>query len=178
MYRELLIGCGRDLGKKMGKDGDREWHNLTTLDMNPNHHPDVVWDLEMLPLPFDAESFDEIHAYEVLEHCGSQGDWRFFFDQFMDFWRILKPGGWFFATMPAPGSVGVWCDPGHCRAFAKETLIYLEREAYSNLFHGLPFFCAGNITDYSFYYTADFKTLQSSYWDDSFRFILQAIKGG
>jgi len=173
-YSELLIGCGKDLRKKMGKEGDLKWHNMTTLDMNEDFNPDVVWDLENLPLPFEDNSFDEIHAYEVLEHCGRQGDWRFFFDQFSDFWRILKPGGYFFATMPAPGTVGVWCDPGHCRSFAKETLLYLDQVSYTNILPGLPWVVIGYITDYRFYYKADFQTVECGYCDESLRFVLQA----
>ena len=56
------------------------WTDLVTLDVNADHSPDVVHDLESVPLPFADETFDEIHAYEVLEHTGAQGD-HVFLDQ-------------------------------------------------------------------------------------------------
>jgi predicted SAM-dependent methyltransferase len=90
-YRELLIGCGSRREKLIFFEGKKEWENVTTLDINQDHMPDIVWDLHNIPLPFEENSFDEIHAYEVLEHTGKQGDYQFFFDQFSDFWRILKP---------------------------------------------------------------------------------------
>lgn len=92
MKRELLIGCGSDLRKKLTADGTKEWTCLVTLDYCERHNPDVVWDLNNIPLPFDDNTFDEIHAYEVLEHTGTQGDYKFFFKQFEEFWRLLKPG--------------------------------------------------------------------------------------
>ena len=98
---ELLIGAGANHRKRLFTKGKGEWTCLVTLDINQDHHPDVVHDLTKLPLPFDDDSFDEIHAYEVLEHTGQQGDWRFFFDQWSDFWRLLKPGGIFCGTSPA-----------------------------------------------------------------------------
>src|SRR5215831_67169 len=86
---ELLIGCGKNHTKKLTRPGHEEWRELVTLDINPDHKPNVLHDLENLPLPFADDHFDEIHAYEVLEHVGKQGDYRFFFRQFEDFWRIL-----------------------------------------------------------------------------------------
>lgn len=171
-YRELLLGCGHQRLKHIGVAGKEawEWKDLTTLDINPEVHPDTVWDMNRVPLPFDADTFDEIHAYEVLEHCGRQGDWRFFFDQFSDFWRILKPGGLFFATVPGPDSCVVWGDPGHTRTIQKETVMYLDQNSYLVL----P---TNPITDYRWYYKRDFEILESAYVDGQFRFILRARKG-
>ena len=39
---ELLIGCGSRRDKMIGTG---EWSKLVTLDLEPSHHPDVVWDL-------------------------------------------------------------------------------------------------------------------------------------
>jgi hypothetical protein len=61
---ELLIGCGTNRDKRMGVAGQGEWSGLVTLDIEPSLNPDVVWDLNDLPLPFEAGAFDEIHAYE------------------------------------------------------------------------------------------------------------------
>jgi predicted SAM-dependent methyltransferase len=77
------------------------WINLTTLDFNSDHEPDFVHDMNKLPLPFDNDTFDEIHAYEVLEHVGKQGDYIFFFAQFSDLYRILKPNGLLVAMSPS-----------------------------------------------------------------------------
>ena len=74
MKKELLIGCGSDHKKRLTADKTRDWDNLTTLDYNSDHNPNVVWDLMELPLPFKDQEFDEIHANEVLEHLGQQGD--------------------------------------------------------------------------------------------------------
>ncbi len=103
-YNELPIGCGSKYVKAIHFNERPHRNNLVTLDINRDHRPDVVWDLNPLPLPFADNSFDEIHAYEVLEHTGVQGDYRFFFAQFSDFWRILKPGGVLIGTVPLPTS--------------------------------------------------------------------------
>ena len=77
--RELLIGCGSRRDKIIHAGGFERWGSLTTLDFMERNKPDVLWDLETLPYPFPADEFDEIHAYEVLEHIGDQGDWKTFF---------------------------------------------------------------------------------------------------
>jgi SAM-dependent methyltransferase len=147
-----------------------EWTELTTLDIDPNLEPDIVWDLENLPLPFDDDMFDEIHAYEVLEHTGQQGDWRFFFNQFYEFWRILKPGGLFVGTTPMWDGVWAWGDPGHKRVISSATLVFLSQKEYKVQ--------VGNsaMTDYRPYWDGDFELLTCNEMGDTFVFAMRAIK--
>ena len=168
MKRELLIGCGPSRDKRLGEGSG--WSNLLTLDSNPAHVPDVIWDLEQLPLPFEDNSFDEIHAYEVLEHTGSQGDWRFFFDQWSDFWRILKPGGMFYGTVPHQESVWVWGDPSHKRLISPEQFVFLIQTEYTRQVGKTP------MSDFRFYYKADFDFAHGDREGESWRFCLRAIK--
>jgi SAM-dependent methyltransferase len=149
-YRELLLGCGSRREKLLSHPEHPTFENVTTLDINTEHKPDVCWDLNELPLPFEADSFDEIHAYEVLEHLGRQGDFRFFFAEFEDFWRILKPGGFLFGTSPGTESEWLWGDPGHTRVIQPQSLIFLSQAEYTRQVGNTP------MTDYRFCYRGDF----------------------
>ena len=167
---ELLIGAGRNHTKRLKRPGHENWTKLVTLDINPLHNPDIVHDLEKIPLPFIDSTFDEIHAYEVLEHTGKQGDWRFFFDQFNDFWRILKPGGVLCGTSPLATSPWAWGDPGHTRIISKECFLFLNQEEYAQVGRT-------QMTDYRFVYWGDFDpVMYDSYGEDQWAFVLQAIK--
>jgi len=170
-YRELLIGCGTRREKIIQLKDRTEWHNLTTLDIMESHNPDVVWDLNNLPLPFKDNYFDEIHAYEVLEHCGQQGDYKFFFNQFSDFWRILKPKGVICITVPAKASMWVWGDPGHTRVIAEETVAFLSQKIYDQVGDS-------PITDYREIYKADFEAIyvRTNYEIQQLHLVLEAIK--
>ncbi len=114
-------------------NGKTDWECLTTLDHEPTHNPDIVHDLNNLPYPFGDEEFDEIHAYEVLEHCGTQGDWRFFFAQWAEFHRILKDGGFFVGTVPLPDSIWAWGDPSHTRVIPLVQLGFLSQSHYGGV---------------------------------------------
>ncbi len=162
---ELLIGCGHDRRRLLCIDGSKGWNNLITLDINPRVNPDVVHDLDALPYPFLDGEFDEIHAYEVLEHCGRQGDWRFFFAQFDEFYRILKPGGLFYATVPSWDSVHAWADPGHTRIINEGTLVFLDRSKY-----GQP---NSPMTDYRDSFVCDFEAVAAEHRDQRFIFCLR-----
>ena len=129
----LLIGAGRSRVKQLAMNDDREWHDLVTLDHNVDHSPDVVHDLETLPYPFEDGQFAEIHAYDVLEHVGAQGDWRFFFAQWTEFYRILEPGGLFFGIVPHPSSVWAFGDPSHTRVIPIEQLSFLDQRFYEQV---------------------------------------------
>jgi SAM-dependent methyltransferase len=78
-------------------------------------------------LPFSASTFDEIHAYSVLEHYGRQGDFEGFFRGFGELWRVLKPGGYLIAGTPAYYDHWAWGDPGHTRIINHCTITYLTR---------------------------------------------------
>lgn len=165
---ELLLGCGRDRRKLLDLGKNTKWSALTTLDVSRLCEPDVVHDLNHLPYPFDTSSFDEIHAYEVLEHCGAQGDWRFFFDQFTEFHRILKPRGLFYATVPSWNSCGAWGDPGHTRIINEMSIHFLEQATYNE--KGRP------TTDYREHYKVDFFPEIAMHQSERFVFCLRAIK--
>lgn len=114
--------------------------------------------------------FDELHAYEVLEHIGQQGNYRLFFDQFSEFWRILKPGGFLFATVPSWASEWAWGDPSHTRVITSGTLSFLSQEQYKKQVGVTP------MSDFRHIYKADFLTAFVQENSDHLLFVLQAIK--
>lgn len=165
--RELVLGCGARTTKLVSVNGSYEYEDPTTLDINPALKPDVVWDMNHTGLPFEPDVFDEIHAYDVLEHIGAQGDWRFFFRQFDDFWRVLKPGGMFMGICPKPSSPWAWGDPGHTRVIPPEALTYLRRPNY-----GTP-----PMTDYMPWFVSDFDVVaMNDLSEHQHMFVLQAVK--
>lgn len=170
MKTELLIGCGSNWAKRMTIDGTKEFSNLRTLDYNADHNPNIVADLNLFPYPFMDNEFDEIHAYEVLEHTGTQGDYKFFFAQFSEFWRILKPNGHLLAICPKWDSVWAWGDPSHTRTLQKEQLVFLSQAEYERQVGVTP------MSDFRNIYKADFQIIYSEEDDVSFHFILKAIK--
>lgn len=143
-----------------------------TCDMNADHSPDVIHNLELVPYPWPTNHFDEVHGYEVLEHLGQQGDFRSFFAQFQEIWRILKPGGYLCGTSPAVGSPWLWGDPGHTRAIQPESFAYLNQEVCrKNRADGTP------MTDYRFCYSGDFRpVILMPDSEGTFLYILQAVK--
>lgn len=169
-YKELLIGCGRSSVKKIFSENRESWTNLVTLDINPDHEPDVIWDLNNLPLPFEDDVFNEIHAYEVLEHCGRQGDYKFFFNQFSDFWRILKHDGVLIGTCPMHTSSWAWGDPSHTRIIQKENFVFLNQEEYTKQVGITP------MSDFRYIYKADFDLVYCSEADEQLQFVLKAVK--
>lgn len=154
----------------MGVEGCPHWQNLTTLDFNEEHNPDTVWDLENLPLPYEDNTFDEIHAYDVLEHTGQQGDWKFFFNQFSDLWRISKPGGLIMIIVPSVKSVWAWGDPSHKRVLPPENFIFLSQKEYEKQVGETP------MSDFRFYYKADFEIMSLFTGNDTTHIVLKTIK--
>ena len=169
-YTELIIGVGSRPQKILAAKGREHWSNLTTLDINGDHNPDVVWDLNNKPFPFEDNSFNEIHAYEVLEHIGTQGDYKAFFEEFSEYWRILKPGGILFGTSPSINSPWLWGDPGHTRVISPQVFTFLSQQEYTRQVGKTA------ITDYRFMYKADFQIGFQQTQGDTFAYSLVAMK--
>jgi len=182
-FRELLLGAGHRRNKDIITVNGREFRNLTTLDYYEASDADVQFDLctlnprERGHLPFDDNTFDELHAYDVLEHIHQQGDFESFFYEFGEYWRVLKPGGLLCATVPA-ANIHVWGDPGHRRVINGLTLVYLCREKVMEQLGKTT------ITDYLRYlgdtnYQLVFQTPDlddRGQPHDRFGFVLQAVK--
>jgi hypothetical protein len=187
---QLLLGCGHSRQKKMGwpiTGWKREWDHLFTLDNNSLCDPDVVMDLDSWNLGWATrrglkcinevnnklvdDFFDEVHAYEVLEHLGRQGDTDSFFNTFSNLYRILVNGGLLLASCPSRYSGWLWGDPGHRRVIIPESLSFLDATIYEKEC-GLT-----SRSDYRDIWKGDFECLYSG--DDkktTHAFILKAHK--
>lgn len=169
---ELLLGCGNSRERRVNfPDIPETWTELITLDWDDSCDPNVVHDLNMLPYPFEDDAFDEIHAYEVLEHCGRQGDYRFFFQQFEELHRILKPGGWMIGSCPSWDAEWAWADPGHTRILTPKTLMFLSQDTYKDV--------GGKnnpMADYRFCYAADFDLFSMDEKEGQWYFVMRAKK--
>jgi hypothetical protein len=168
---ELLLGAGGSRDKRLHIPGQASgWTELVTLDINPDHRPDVLHDLNERPLPFDDNTFNEVHAYEVLEHLGRQGDYRTFFAEWEEWWRILKPGAVFAGTSPMWNSPWAFGDPGHTRVISLQSLVFLDRMEYVRQVGKTP------MTDYRFCYRADFEIIHCRIHEHTFEYGLRAVK--
>lgn len=166
--RSLLIGCGNSRRKKLGF-GELEWGELVTLDHDPNCGADIVHDLNVTPWPVDG-AFDEIHAYEVLEHIGRQGDYRAFFSHFYEIWRLLKHDGHLFATCPSYRSMWAWGDPSHVRIINAGSIAFLSQAEYERQ--------VGNnaMTDFRWLWKGDLRPVHVEDDGERFTFVLRANK--
>lgn len=150
----------------------------SALDVSKERH---ILPITESPYPYGVlhlmleDYWDEIHAYEVLEHLGRQGDALSFFRQMSELWRLLKPGGFLVAEVPSRFSGNLWGDPGHSRAIVEETLVFLDQSQY-------VLQCDGSertrtpMSDYRHIYRCDFKCTDHHDNRSHLVFVLQAVK--
>lgn len=167
--RDLLLGFGSRRNRIINVRRS-EWGHLVTLDNVASHNPSVLHNLREPRLPFDDNSFDELHAYEVLEHLGQQGDAETLFAQFSDYWRVLKPGGLLCASCPMWHSIWAWGDPSHTRIISPATLVFLDQTEYTRQIGKTA------MSDFRHIYKADFRAVFAEAGGDSFLFALEAVK--
>jgi SAM-dependent methyltransferase len=124
--RSLSVGCGN----RPAEPG------LVRLDISAAVAPDVVWDLDRFPYPFDDSSFADIECLDVIEHVAD-------IPRVMEeFHRILRPAGLLRVTTPHFSCANSFVDPTHKWHLSVRSFDY---------------FCAHALDYYS---TARFKTVR------------------
>lgn len=117
MTAQLNLGCGTDR-----KEG---WVNL---DYNPDYHPDVVHDFDVLPYPFENEQFERIYCSHVLEHV------KDLFGTLDELLRILKKGGVIHVRVPHFSNGNGYNDLTHRRFFGWYTFRQMVDGYYNRPF--------------------------------------------
>ncbi len=95
---KLNIGCGLDFLPNCTN------HDLTKFDKRV----DIAHDLNVMPWPWESNTFDEVIAKSVLEHLVPD-----LVQTLDEIHRILKPGGLVTLKLPYWRSDIAWQDPTH-----------------------------------------------------------------
>ena len=96
---KLNLGCGND--RKQG---------YVNLDLY-NKKADIVHDLEKYPYPFKKDTFEEILAYNILEHLNDP------YKTLLEIHRISKPKTIIKIIVPHFSGGNAWGDLQHKKAF-------------------------------------------------------------
>jgi predicted SAM-dependent methyltransferase len=117
---KLNIGCGH-----ARRDG------YVNIDKNGRYEPDLVWDLEKTPYPFDDNVVDEIVAHHVLTHLGRRT--ATFVAIVRELHRILIPGGIIDIMTVHPRCDNYWSDPTNVRPITPHGMARFGK-AYARVF--------------------------------------------
>src|SRR4051794_26391745 len=89
--------------------------------------PDVTWDLEQFPWPWEESSVEEIVLTHVLEHLGEST--ATYFGLIKEMYRVAKPGAQIIITVPHPRHDDYLNDPTHVRPITVESLGLFSQRA-------------------------------------------------
>jgi SAM-dependent methyltransferase len=94
----------------------------------------VAANLALQPIPFPDGHFDAVSAYDFLEHMprvfpsADYQSTRFPYIELMnEVWRVLKPGGLFYASTPVFPHQFTFIDPTHVNALTPDAHIYFTQ---------------------------------------------------
>lgn len=131
--RHLDLGCGVRPRNPYGRD------LLFGVDIRdglqaPGVERIVAANLSVDAIPFPDSHFDSVSAYDFLEHVPrvaidfASGTTRLPFISLMnEIWRVLRPGGLFYAVTPAYPHEKAFRDPTHVNVIAAKSHRYFTR---------------------------------------------------
>ena len=126
-YLKLNLGCGNNKC-----DG--------FLNVDKFGEPDIKWDLEKFPWPWEDNSVDEIRIIHVLEHLGK--DTATYFNIFKEIYRISVDKALLYIVVPHFRHDFFFNDPTHIRVVTPESLQLFSKtfnyECEKNRFSNSP----------------------------------------
>lgn len=126
--RHLDLGCGPSPRNPYGAEELHALDLVAPIGFDPArfHQANLV----LQPIPFEAGHFDSVSAYDFIEHIPRLialpgGGTRLPFIELMnEVWRVLKPGGRFYAVTPAWPRAEAFVDPTHVNVITADTHRY------------------------------------------------------
>jgi hypothetical protein len=95
------------------------------LNVDKFGNPDLKWDLEVFPWPWQTSSVTEIVLKHVLEHLGQSADT--YLGIFKELYRVCQPGAVIHITVPHPRHDDFLGDPTHVRPVTPQSLTLLSK---------------------------------------------------
>lgn len=128
--RHLDLGCGAVPRNPYGRD------ELFGIDLGAESADGRIRraNLAVEPIPFDDDAFDSVSAYDFLEHvprvlttADGRGTRLPFIELMNEVWRVLRPGGLFYASTPVYPAPQVFQDPTHVNVLTVESHRYFTQ---------------------------------------------------
>jgi SAM-dependent methyltransferase len=105
----LNLGCGR-----------KHRPGAVNLDRTSASSPDVVHDLDVRPWPFPDDRFDQVYAFDVVEHLAD------IVGTLEELHRICRDGASIEITVPHFSSGNAFTDPTHRHFFSRFSFDYFD----------------------------------------------------
>ncbi len=128
MSRHLDLGCGLNPRNPYNRD---DLYGVDIVCPKNDISKFKSANLFTEEIPFDSSFFDSVSAYDFIEHIprvivtSKLSKVRFSFVELMyEIWRVLKPGGVFFASTPFFPNSEVFVDPTHVNYITENTHNY------------------------------------------------------
>ncbi len=123
---KLNMGCGYD--KREG---------YLNVDISPVCEPDLVYDLESLPWPWNADSVNYVRFNHSLEHLGQNP--RIFLGMMKELYRVCKDQAGVEINVPHPRHDNFINDPTHVRIITPGLLQLFDSQVNDEIkLRGLP----------------------------------------
>jgi hypothetical protein len=115
--RTLNLGCGR-----------KYLPEAVNVDINPRANPDISHDLNSLPWPLPDHCFDEICAYDIIEHLQDV------MATMREIYRVARDEAIVRITVPHFSCSNSYSDPSHVRSFG-----YFSFDHFTGMFQNATY---------------------------------------